>query len=187
MEKLLKIQTELKAPKWQFNAFGKYKYRSTEDIVESVKPLLEKNKCIIILSDELVNVWDRYYIKATAKLIDIETEKSIEVYGYAREEESKKGMDWSQVTGASSSYARKYALNGLLAIDDTKDSDWTNDHWKKEEKKEVFDITRFEKLKEYAKTNTKETVMQYILKIKKDYEIMENIKNELDLFITNLK
>ena len=126
-EKLLIVQQGLKAPKGQYNKFGNYPYRNTEDILEAVKPLLAKEKVVLILNDELINIGDRYYIKATATLIDTEAEvKDIEVTAYAREEESKKGMDGSQVTGASSSYARKYALNGLFLIDDTKDSDTTN-------------------------------------------------------------
>ena len=126
--KLSRIQTELKAPKGQTNAFGKYKYRSCEDIMEALKPHLAENYLAIILSDELVNIGDRYYIKASATLTNGKEE--IINTAYAREEESKKGMDGSQVTGAASSYARKYALNGLLAIDDTKDSDTTNTHGK---------------------------------------------------------
>lgn len=125
-EKLLAVQTELKAPKGQYNSFGKYKYRSCEDILESVKPLLAKYKATIFLTDKIVIVGERYYIEATAHFVDVESIESIEATAYAREEESKKGMDGSQVTGASSSYARKYALNGLLDIDDTKDSDSTN-------------------------------------------------------------
>ena len=128
--KLSRIQTELKAPKGQTNAFGKYKYRSCEDIMEALKPHLAENNLAIILSDELVNIGDRYYIKATATLHDCESGEVIFNSALAREEESKKGMDGSQVTGAASSYARKYALNGLLAIDDTKDSDTTNTHGK---------------------------------------------------------
>ena len=123
---LLKIQQELKAPKGQFNAFGKYKYRSAEDILESVKPLLYKHNCLLTLTDELVNIGDRYYIKATATIIG--ENGSFSTVGYAREEENKKGMDGSQITGAASSYARKYALNGLFLIDDNKDSDATNTH-----------------------------------------------------------
>ena len=125
MKELLQIQSELKAPKGQFNAYGKYKYRSCEDILEAVKPILKKCNCTLLLSDSLVYVGDRYYIKATATLINVEG-KSISTESYAREEETKKGMDASQITGASSSYARKYALNGLLCIDDNKDSDTTN-------------------------------------------------------------
>lgn len=122
-EKLMNIQNELKCNKNQFNKFGGYKYRSCEDILESVKPLLEKYKVTIILTDELEQIGERYYIRAKAILIDTETNNSIENTAYAREEETKKGMDGSQITGTSSSYARKYALNGLLLIDDTKDAD----------------------------------------------------------------
>lgn len=123
---LLNIQTKLKAPKSQFNKFGKYYYRNCEDILEAVKPLLAEEGCTLYIKDEIVNINDRYYIKATVTLVDIETGQSIYTTAYAREEEVKKGMDSSQITGASSSYARKYALNGLFCIDDTKDSDTTN-------------------------------------------------------------
>lgn len=125
-EKLFNIQQELKAPKNQFNSFGGYNYRSCEDILEAVKPLLEKNKCTLLLNDEMQNLGDRYYICASANLLDLESDASITNTAYAREEENKKGMDGSQITGASSSYARKYALNGLFLIDDVKDSDTTN-------------------------------------------------------------
>lgn len=117
---LAEIQSKLKVPKNQRNSFGNYNYRSCEDILEAVKPLLGDS--ILTISDELVQVGDRYYIKATAKF------NSIEVTAYAREEEIKKGMDGAQITGSASSYARKYALNGLFLIDDTKDSDATNTH-----------------------------------------------------------
>lgn len=120
-EKLSKIQAELKAPKNQYNDFGKYKYRSCEDILEAVKPICQKNGCVLVLSDEVVNLDGRYYVKATAMLID--GEDNISNSAYAREDESKKGMDGSQITGTASSYARKYALNGLFCIDDTKDAD----------------------------------------------------------------
>lgn len=122
-EKLLKIQSELKAPKGQYNSFGKYKYRSCEDILEAVKPLTQNNKCVLKISDTLKQVGDRYYIEATATLTDIEDSTSITNTAYAREEKEKKGMDGSQITGTASSYARKYALNGLFCIDDTKDAD----------------------------------------------------------------
>lgn len=126
-EKLLNIQQELKAPKGQYNSCGKYKYRNCEDILEAVKPLLKKEKVVLTLSDDIVFINNRFYIKATALLTDIKnpTDK-IENVAFAREEDIKEGMDGSQITGASSSYARKYALNGLFAIDDTKDSDTTN-------------------------------------------------------------
>lgn len=119
MEILKKIQKELKAPKNQYNAFGKYKYRSCEDILEAVKPLL--NNATLVINDEMVVIGERYYIKATATLT--EADKSISATAYAREPEEKKGMDSAQITGATSSYARKYALNGLFLIDDTKDAD----------------------------------------------------------------
>jgi len=127
--KLVNIQAELKAPKNQVNSFGKYKYRSAEDIIEAVKPILFKHKTALLISDEIVQVSDRVYVKATAMLIDENNEElPVKVYGWAREEEIKKGMDAAQITGSASSYARKYALNGLFAIDDTKDSDATNEH-----------------------------------------------------------
>ena len=125
-EKLLEIQQRLKVPKNQFNDFGKFYYRSCEDILEAVKPLLAQQKTTVILTDEPLMIGQRYYIKATAYFTDIETKEEIKNTAYAREEESKKGLDTSQVTGASSSYARRYALNGLFCIDDNKDSDYTN-------------------------------------------------------------
>ena len=127
--KLVNIQAELKAPKNQVNSFGKYKYRSAEDIIEAVKPILFKYQTALLISDEVVQVADRVYVKATAMLIDETNEElPIKVYGWAREEEVKKGMDASQITGSASSYARKIALNGLFAIDDNKDADSTNEH-----------------------------------------------------------
>ena len=130
-EKLLAIQLALKAPKNLRNTFGNYNYRSAEDILEAVKPLLNELGCSLTITDELVNIGERYYIKATPTLSLLKDPKdSVSVTGYAREEENKKGMDGSQITGASSSYARKYALNGLFLIDDTKDSDVTNTHGK---------------------------------------------------------
>lgn len=126
LNKLINIQSELKAPKGQYNSFGKYKYRSCEDIFEAVKPLLKKENLALTISDKLVLIGERYYVKATAKLAD--DKESMEISAYAREEENKKGQDGSQITGASSSYARKYALNGLFLIDDAKDSDATNHH-----------------------------------------------------------
>lgn len=125
-EKLCKIQGELKAPKGQYNGFGKYKYRSCEDILEALKPLLTKYEMNINISDNIIQVGDRYYVQALVNITDTKTNESVSSTAFAREEESKKGMDASQVTGAASSYARKYALNGLLAIDDTKDSDSLN-------------------------------------------------------------
>jgi len=138
MKKLLQIQKELKVQKSQFNNFGKYKYRSCEDIVEAVKPIAHKLDCVLVLSDEIVNLGDRFYIKATASLLDVGNTDKISVSAFARESLTKKGMDDSQITGTASSYARKYALNGLFAIDDTKDSD-TNES-KNNEKRAVKPI-----------------------------------------------
>ena len=129
MKELLQIQSELKAPKGQYNSFGKYKYRSCEDILEAVKPLCVKYGVILTLSDEIVQVGERYYIKATANLSK-EGCSDVSVTAYAREALDKKGMDDSQITGTASSYARKYALNGLFCIDDTKDAD-TDEYVKK--------------------------------------------------------
>ena len=124
--KLLEVQKELKAPKNQYNSFGKYKYRSCEDILEAAKPICVEKGLLLSLVDKIIMIGDRYYLEATARVIDVDDGTSYEVTADAREEETKKGMDSSQVTGASSSYARKYALNGLFCIDDTKDSDATN-------------------------------------------------------------
>lgn len=135
-EKLLKVQIELKAPKGQYNSFGKYKYRSCEDILEALKPVLDKLKLTLFIKDDVIEVNTRNYVKATIILVNIEKpDEIIETSALAREEETKKGMDGSQITGASSSYARKYALNGMFMIDDTKDSDSTNTHGKDETKK----------------------------------------------------
>lgn len=120
-EKLVAIQAQLKAPKDKTNNFGGYKYRSCESILEAVKPLLQAQGCILTISDEIVEIGNRIYLKANATLSDGEGEYT--TFGFAREPESKKGMDEPQVTGTASSYARKYALNGLFAIDDTKDAD----------------------------------------------------------------
>ena len=133
--KLLAVQSELKAPKGQYNSFGKYKYRSCEDIREAVKPILTKVNAVVLLNDEIVEVSGRFYVKATARFLDCEEGGFVETNAFAREDESKKGMDGAQVTGATSSYARKYALNGLLAIDDTKDADATNTHGEDAESK----------------------------------------------------
>ena len=123
-DKIIKIQQELKAPKSQHNKFGGFDYRSCEDILEALKPLLAKEKLLLTINDKIVKMGERYYVKAIVSITD--GTKTLEYSAYAREEENKKGMDGSQVTGASSSYARKYALNGLFLIDDSKDSDYTN-------------------------------------------------------------
>ncbi len=135
LEKLSNIQNELKAPKGQYNKFGNYKYRSCEDILEALKPILKENRTSLVISDTLENVGNRYYVRATATLYDIDGDNYISNTAYAREEETKKGMDGSQITGTASSYARKYALNGLFNIDDTKDAD--TDEFKNQEKNGV--------------------------------------------------
>lgn len=127
-KKLMDIQNELKSPKSQYNSFGKYNYRSCEDIQESLKPLLVKFGATVFIKDDIVLVDSRYYVKAIVTFVDIETGNTIESFAYARESEEKKGMDSAQVTGATSSYARKYALNGLFLLDDTKDNDHDSNH-----------------------------------------------------------
>lgn len=130
-EKLSAIQVKLNAPKKQYNSYGRYNYRSCEDILEGLKPHLEETKTAVTVNDEVVLIGERYYIKATATLHDCESDKSVSNTAYAREELTKKGMDASQITGSTSSYARKYALNGLFCIDDVKDAD-TRDNRQKE-------------------------------------------------------
>lgn len=142
IKKVVYVQNTLKAPKNQRNNFGNYNYRSCEDILEAVKPLLAAQNLVLTVCDDIVQVGDRYYIKATATITD--GVNKLENSAFAREEESKKGMDASQLTGATSSYARKYALNGLLCIDDTKDADATNTHGK-EEKPKKAEMTKEEK------------------------------------------
>ena len=167
-KKLLDIQTELKAPKGQYNSFGKYKYRSCEDILEAVKPLCQKYGTVLVISDKLVNMGERYYIQATARLTDIETDKENEDTcicntAYAREEESKKGMDGSQITGTASSYARKYALNGLFCIDDTKDAD-TDEFKSQTNSDKVIDNKLLVSLNEaIEKANIDDKVVELIL------------------------
>lgn len=167
-EKLLNVQTELKAPKGQYNAFGKYKYRSCEDILEALKPVLEKNKLTMYISDDIVVINERYYVKATVYLINSEKMgETIQVSALAREEETKKGMDGSQITGASSSYARKYALNGMFAIDDTKDSDSTNTHGKEK--------TEQEKVQDYL--NSREGMLERINEYVRGEKLERLLKN----------
>lgn len=129
-EKLMNIQYELKCNKSQYNSFGRYAYRSSEDILEAVKPLLYKYKATLVINDDIVLIGDRFYVKATSKITDIETGECVESTAFAREDESQKGMSSAQVTGSVSSYARKYSMNALFAIDDNKDADSTNTHGK---------------------------------------------------------
>lgn len=138
-EKLTEVQNELKAPKSKYNSFGKYNYRSCEDILEAVKPILKSKRLAMTVKDDVFNIGDRFYIMATVTVFDCESEEKVTTTAYAREDADKKGMDGSQITGSSSSYARKYALNGMFAIDDTKDADSWNTHDKDRtvEKKEA--------------------------------------------------
>lgn len=175
LTKLLKIQNELKAPKNQYNSYGGFKYRSCEDILESLKPLLKEEELILRLTDELVNIGDRYYVKATAILTD--GAKTIENVAYAREEETKKGMDGSQITGSASSYARKIALNGLLLIDDGNDSD---NEVNEEEKLKM--MTRLTELIE-EKGADREKILDYY-KVTSDREMTIN---QLDEAIKSLE
>lgn len=138
-EKIQKVQMELKAPKNLYNSFGKYHYRNAESICEAFKPYGEKYGLVLTLQDDIIQVGDRVYVKATAQLIDVTSDDMCEVTAYARESDDKKGMDASQLTGATSSYARKYALNGLFLLDDTKDAD--TDEFQKANKKAVQTIT----------------------------------------------
>lgn len=123
LKKLVTIQSKLKAPKGQYNSFGKYNYRSCEDILENARPLANENNCVIVINDDIKEVSGRYYVEATATLFDADSGEEISAKAMAREPENKKGNDESQITGASSSYARKYALSALFALDDTKDAD----------------------------------------------------------------
>lgn len=172
IKKLIKIQGELKAPKNQFNKFGKYNYRSAEDILEAVKPLLKKYDLAIILQDEIINVGNRYYVQATVILQDPEG-NTLTTTAQAREEENKKGMDSMQLTGATSSYARKYALNGMFAIDDTKDSDSTNTHGKATPKPEPQ--TTMATPAQIAEIESLSNIAGYTAKIKKNYPDLKKI------------
>lgn len=166
MEKLKLIQSELKAPKSQFNSFGNYKYRNLEDILESLKPLLLKHNCTFTLTDNVKEVCGIVYVEAIGTFIDLDNDKSVSIQGVAGVDIHRKGMDVAQCFGASSSYARKYCCNGLFLIDDTKDSDATNDHKPKEKVKEGLTMERFKKaigLIEEKKYSVKELEEKYSL------------------------
>jgi len=171
MKLLSKIQRELVAPKNQYNAFGKYKYRSCEDILEAVKPLL--GEACLTISDEIVLIGDRYYVRATATLVNGDV--SMSVHGYAREAISRKGMNEDQLTGATSSYARKYALNGLFCIDENKTSDDTNDKPNVDPpKRTIADIIE-DARKSYAKTFEKEIPEHFAVSSEKFTSALRNI------------
>lgn len=173
MKQLVEIQNELKAPKSQFNKFGGYKYRNAEDILEAVKPLLFKHKCTLTISDDIVCAGERIYVKAT--VIISNGANSILVSAFAREPEVQKGMSESQITGASSSYARKYALNGMFAIDDTKDSDATNEGKEDDGKPWLNRNTpQFDAAHKYVIDGGK------ITDIEKKYKLSKEVKEQLN-------
>lgn len=143
-EKLMHVQSELKAPKGQYNSYGGYKYRSCEDILEAVKPLLKKYRVVIGLVDVVAQIGDRIYVRAVATLSDVDSTAQIKTSAFAREALTKKGIDESQITGSASSYARKYALNGLFAIDDTKDADADEQRAKQQSQQSEETLTKSE-------------------------------------------
>lgn len=164
-EKLTEVQNELKAPKSKYNSFGKYNYRSCEDILEAVKPILKAKRLAMTVKDDVFNIGDRFYIMATVTVYDCESDEKVTTTAYAREDADKKGMDGSQITGSSSSYARKYALNGMFAIDDTKDADSWNTHDKDRtvEKKEAERATEEQVAKLRALYKGKEDKLMELL------------------------
>lgn len=169
------IQHKLKAPKGQYNSFGKYNYRSCEDILEGVKPLLKEHDLALLIDDEIVQIGERYYVKATAKITD--GREIVSATAYSREPDTKKGMDESQITGATSSYARKYALNALLCIDDTKDAD-TMDNSKKPVQQTQETVYNWQTLKARATQGgiSEEDLVHYVtetLKVKKPSELTQ--------------
>ncbi len=174
MKELIQIQSRLNAPKNQWNKFWKYYYRNCEDIFEWVKPLLKELECILKLDDELIIIWTRYYIKATATLTNKEWVTQV-CNWYAREEENKKWMDWSQVTWASSSYARKYALNWLFCIDDAKDSD-TKIH---EDTKELWEFTE-DNLKKFDALKDNFTQETAVSEARKKYKVSEEMAEKIE-------
>ena len=174
MKQLVEIQNELKAPKSQFNKFGGYKYRNAEDILEAVKPLLFKHKCTLTISDDIVCTGERIYVKATVVISN--GADSVSVSAFAREPEAQKGMSESQITGASSSYARKYALNGMFAIDDTKDSDATNEGREDDGKPWLNKNTpQFDAAHKYVIDGGK------ISDIEKKYKLSKEVKEQLNI------
>ena len=179
LKKTFDIQQELKVPKNQRNTFGNYNFRNCEDIMEASKPICAKHNCLLTCSDELIQVGDRYYVKATATLFDIDSEESISTSACAREEETKKGMDASQITGASSSYARKYALNGLLQLDDNKDAD-TNEYKKQQNKgNQKSTVKKVDKPVEMIDANQIKIIHTLFTKIKKsESQIFKNFTND---------
>lgn len=186
MQELQEIQSELKVPKNNMNKFGGYKYRSTEDILEALKPLLKKHKCRLVITDSIESIGGRNYVCAKAFLKN-EGGKEEKAYGYAREPEAKKGFDESQITGAASSYARKYALNGLFGIDDTKDADTTNDHKEEPPKpKEVSKDTIIQTIQKATSLAGLNSIIERVEKTKfsNDKEVIEAIEKKEKQFTT---
>jgi hypothetical protein len=172
-QKLSDLQCELKVPKNQTNTFGKYKYRSCEDIVESAKQIAKKHGLTIIISDDIKVYGNRVYVNATVTIYDNDSEDKISNNAFAREPEIKKGMDESQITGTASSYARKYALNGILLLDDTKDNDADN---KKDKIEYILDLIK--------KTNTNQQDVMKYYQVKKLEDLNRNKINELTETLT---
>ena len=196
-KKLMNVQTELKAPKGNYNSFGKYAYRSAEDVLEAVKPLLKKEGLALTIKDEIVEIGGRFYVKSTATVIDIESGDKEESIAYAREDETKKGMDLAQVTGSCSSYSRKYALNGLFAIDSSElDPDRVNTHGKEEASQQApkqSSPTITEKQKNLLLYKAKEnnfTEAQILQVIKKEFDldsIMDMNKTQFDNILNRVQ
>ena len=181
MKELIIIQNKLKAPKGQLNKFGNYKYRSCEDILEALKPLLYENKCVLTINDDIVSVGNRVYVKATV-ILKNESGEEISTTAFAREEETKKGLDSSQITGSTSSYARKYALNGMFCIDDTKDSDATNTGDKKDDNYNIAiqEVNGAQSLAEltriYNTYNMLQSNKEFVSKLSEKRKTLENAK-----------
>lgn len=175
-EKLIEIQKELKAPKGQYNDFGNYKYRSAEDILEAVKPLLIERRLLITIRDEIQELGNgqRFYVKATVKVEEVNSGDFLEVTAYAREPDIKKGMDESQITGTASSYARKYALNGMFAIDDSKDPD-TNEYQRQTQSK----VNTKSRKNEPKQLNTKESMYRKLSQLSDKLELTTDDKYKI--------
>lgn len=192
---LLQVQQNLKAPKGQYNSIGKYKYRSCEDILQAARPLCNENGLVLTVSDEIVNIGNRFYIKAVSRVTDIATGESVENIAYAREADSKKGMDESQLTGSCSSYARKYSLCGLFAIDDNKDADTEEFHNKTQN--QPPEVNQQEKFRNIAIKEMTERMKE--LEVDKNVasalcgvkfnklSVSELTTNEICIFTNNLK
>lgn len=181
-EKLLAIQTKLKAPKGQYNSFGKYSYRSAEDILEAVKPLNAEQGVLLTITDEIKEIGGRVYVVATATVSD--GTDTLQVSAFAREPENKKGMDESQITGATSSYARKYALNGLYAIDDNKDAD-TNEHKQQQDNAPKKQPAQKQQQKQQEQGFTEQELHELVEKYVRNIEALGVDRAKLIEFVCN--